>query len=396
MKNSSSPRTTPRSCGTRRHARAAWLGADSAGELGVPKPRAALHLRRKRLAKARHAARLHRPAGAGRRLRPVRRRTSAARPACSRHAMPASRNPMPQQRKAARELGEADRARALRLGAVFVRHADDPQPIIAEGEWHGEILPPRAATMASATTRCSTCRSSTRPPPNSTPPRKNRRSHRGQALQPNWSSACKHVAEIAGAMARIIPIPAAGSRRGGARPQTAWNSATRRRCRSTCISLVRAEVPLLRLQLARGRRRHPEGDYIAALIADLESALPLVWGRRVAQHLHRRRHAQPAFRRGRRPAAGRLPHRLPLLPDAEITLEANPGTVEAESSPPFAPPASIACRSASRASTRAPQGARPHPRRRRSQARHRMAATHFDNFNLDLMYGLPGRRWPRR
>jgi XTP/dITP diphosphohydrolase len=27
---------------------------------------------------------------------------------------------------------------------VFVRHADDPQPIIAEGEWHGEIVsPPR-------------------------------------------------------------------------------------------------------------------------------------------------------------------------------------------------------------------------------------------------------------
>lgn len=29
---------------------------------------------------------------------------------------------------------------------VFVRHADDPQPIIAEGEWHGEILAsPRGA-----------------------------------------------------------------------------------------------------------------------------------------------------------------------------------------------------------------------------------------------------------
>jgi XTP/dITP diphosphohydrolase len=25
---------------------------------------------------------------------------------------------------------------------VLVRHADDPQPMIAEGEWHGEILPP--------------------------------------------------------------------------------------------------------------------------------------------------------------------------------------------------------------------------------------------------------------
>jgi len=24
---------------------------------------------------------------------------------------------------------------------VLVRHADDPQPLIAEGEWHGEILP---------------------------------------------------------------------------------------------------------------------------------------------------------------------------------------------------------------------------------------------------------------
>ena len=23
---------------------------------------------------------------------------------------------------------------------VFVRHADDPQPVIAEGEWHGEIV----------------------------------------------------------------------------------------------------------------------------------------------------------------------------------------------------------------------------------------------------------------
>jgi XTP/dITP diphosphohydrolase len=29
---------------------------------------------------------------------------------------------------------------------VFVRHADDPQPIIAEGEWHGEIIDtPRGA-----------------------------------------------------------------------------------------------------------------------------------------------------------------------------------------------------------------------------------------------------------
>ncbi|HQO28023.1 MAG TPA: RdgB/HAM1 family non-canonical purine NTP pyrophosphatase [Accumulibacter sp.] len=35
-----------------------------------------------------------------------------------------------------------NRQRAARFVSVivFVRHADDPQPIIAEGEWHGEIL----------------------------------------------------------------------------------------------------------------------------------------------------------------------------------------------------------------------------------------------------------------
>ncbi len=35
-----------------------------------------------------------------------------------------------------------NRQRAARFVSVivFVRHADDPQPVIAEGEWHGEIL----------------------------------------------------------------------------------------------------------------------------------------------------------------------------------------------------------------------------------------------------------------
>ena len=66
---------------------------------------------------------------------------------------------------------------------VFVRHADDPQPIIAEGEWHGEIvdtprgdggfgydpyffLPDSACTVAELDAV-----------------EKNRRSHRGLALQ---------------------------------------------------------------------------------------------------------------------------------------------------------------------------------------------------------------------
>ncbi|MEI7430491.1 MAG: RdgB/HAM1 family non-canonical purine NTP pyrophosphatase [Betaproteobacteria bacterium] len=36
--------------------------------------------------------------------------------------------------------GQADRRAHYVCVLVFVRHADDPQPIIAEGEWHGEIV----------------------------------------------------------------------------------------------------------------------------------------------------------------------------------------------------------------------------------------------------------------
>ena len=35
--------------------------------------------------------------------------------------------------------GVADRRAHFYCVLVLVRHADDPQPLIAEGEWHGEI-----------------------------------------------------------------------------------------------------------------------------------------------------------------------------------------------------------------------------------------------------------------
>ncbi|MCG2575468.1 RdgB/HAM1 family non-canonical purine NTP pyrophosphatase [Dechloromonas sp. XY25] len=38
-------------------------------------------------------------------------------------------------------VGQADRRAHFVSVLVLVRSADDPQPIIAEGEWHGEILP---------------------------------------------------------------------------------------------------------------------------------------------------------------------------------------------------------------------------------------------------------------
>ena len=78
--------------------------------------------------------------------------------------------------------GQADRRAHYVCVLVFVRHADDPQPVIAEGEWHGEIvdsprgeggfgydpyffLPDAGMTVAELDAA-----------------EKNRRSHRGQAL----------------------------------------------------------------------------------------------------------------------------------------------------------------------------------------------------------------------
>jgi oxygen-independent coproporphyrinogen-3 oxidase len=79
---------------------------------------------------------------------------------------------------------------------------------------------------------------------------------------------------------------------------------------------------------ARGEA--PEAAYVDALLADLEFALPAVWGRKVTT----------VFIGGGTPslfsaaAIDRLlagvRARLPLVPDAEITMEANPGTFERE------------------------------------------------------------------
>jgi oxygen-independent coproporphyrinogen-3 oxidase len=73
----------------------------------------------------------------------------------------------------------------------------------------------------------------------------------------------------------------------------------------------------------------PEQQYLAALQADLEQALPLIWGRQIIS----------VFIGGGTPSLlssaavdamlAMIRARLNLLPDAEITLEANPGTVEA-------------------------------------------------------------------
>ena len=135
----------------------------------------------------------------------------------------------------------------------------------------------------------------------------------------------------------------------------------------------------------------PEADYLDALRADLEAALPLVWGRRVMS----------VFIGGGTPslfspaAIDRLladiRARLPLEPGCEITLEANPGTFERERFRAFRAAGvtrlSIGVQSFDDASLQ--RIGRVHDS---AQARAAVeeAAASFDTFNIDLMYALPG------
>lgn len=65
---------------------------------------------------------------------------------------------------------------------VLVRHADDPQPIIAEGEWHGEILREARGSAGFGYDPLFYIRELDLTSAELPADEKNRRSHRGQAL----------------------------------------------------------------------------------------------------------------------------------------------------------------------------------------------------------------------
>jgi oxygen-independent coproporphyrinogen-3 oxidase len=135
----------------------------------------------------------------------------------------------------------------------------------------------------------------------------------------------------------------------------------------------------------------PEGEYIEKLFVDLEHHLPSVWGRRLAS----------VFIGGGTPSLfsprsidallSGVRARLPLEPGSEITLEANPGTVEAARFKGFREAGvnriSLGVQSFDDRMLQAL--GRIHDA---AQARRAVdaAAASFDNVNLDLMYGLPG------
>lgn len=135
----------------------------------------------------------------------------------------------------------------------------------------------------------------------------------------------------------------------------------------------------------------PEQRYLDALCADLEAALPLVWGRRVVS----------VFIGGGTPSLfspdgierllADVRARLPLNPGAEVTLEANPGTFEAQRFRAFREAGvtrlSIGVQSFYDAALQ--RIGRVHDGRQ-ARAAVQEAAESFETFNLDLMYALPG------
>ena len=135
----------------------------------------------------------------------------------------------------------------------------------------------------------------------------------------------------------------------------------------------------------------PERQYVDALLSDLEFDLPRVWGRRI----------ETVFIGGGTPslfspeAIDRLLSgvraRLLMRPEAEITLEANPGTVEQSKFFEFRAAGinrlSIGIQSFNDEHLQAL--GRIHGRDEAIRAAESARRAGFDNFNLDLMFGLP-------
>jgi putative oxygen-independent coproporphyrinogen III oxidase len=138
------------------------------------------------------------------------------------------------------------------------------------------------------------------------------------------------------------------------------------------------------------RAGFPEQEYLDALRLDLEMALPMIWGRKV----------YTVFIGGGTPsllsAAGLdrllsdVRTLLPLELDAEITMEANPGTFEAEKFKSYRASGvnrlSVGIQSFNARHLQALGRIHDDGEARRAVE---IAQAHFDNFNLDLMYALP-------
>ena len=114
------------------------------------------------------------------------------------------------------------------------------------------------------------------------------------------------------------------------RPRRGRGLARRRLRRLRPLAVLRRQVPLLRLQQPRPRAASTPARWRRALVAEIAAAAREVPGRTRRHRLLRRRHAEPdAAGDGGGGDRRRSARGWTLAPDAEITLEANPTSVEA-------------------------------------------------------------------
>jgi len=139
-------------------------------------------------------------------------------------------------------------------------------------------------------------------------------------------------------------------------------------------------------------RQIPAEDYSMALLADLETELPDIWGRPV----------HSIFFGGGTPSlfnaswfAGLLREfrsRLRLVPDVEISLEVNPGTTERDSFAAYRDAGvnrvSLGVQSFNEHSLK--HLGRIHGRAETDRSIDSIHRSGISNFNIDLMFGLPG------
>jgi putative oxygen-independent coproporphyrinogen III oxidase len=134
----------------------------------------------------------------------------------------------------------------------------------------------------------------------------------------------------------------------------------------------------------------PEQQYIDCLISDLDYTLPKIWGRRVYSVFFGGGTPSLFSARGIDTILAAVRARVTLDAEAEITLEANPGTFEAEKFRGFRDAGvnrlSIGIQSFNAAHLQALGRVHNDDEARRAVD---IAQHNFDNINLDVMFALP-------
>ncbi|MCC6071357.1 radical SAM family heme chaperone HemW [Massilia sp. GCM10020059] len=134
----------------------------------------------------------------------------------------------------------------------------------------------------------------------------------------------------------------------------------------------------------------PEEEYLAAVRLDLEQSLPLIWGRKIYTIFIGGGTPSLMSAKGLDRLMSDLRSLLPLDGDCEITMEANPGTFEAEKFRSYRESGinrlSIGIQSFNAQHLKALGRIHDDGEARRAVE---IAHANFDNFNLDLMYALP-------